>query len=363
MFPREGKNEMSVAKGLADAADRSLLDEVQAGIPVVERPFEELGSGLGLLGEEVMARLSRLKESGVIRQISAIFDTPSLGYRSALVAARVSEAGFARAVEVINSHPGVSHNYRREHEFNLWYTVAVSPVSLLGLDATIGMLHRLSGAESTRPLPTMKLYKIGVRFRMGDGSGRAGAASPPAFTGTSRKVVAPPVAGDIPLIRSLQEDLDLVEEPFVRMAAGLGISFGDLRDRVERMKASGLMRRFSAVLRHRKAGYAANAMGVWSVPDGGDKACDRAGEIFASFDEVSHCYRRPRYPDWPYDLFTMVHGRSREECGDVLARMAAASGLEPPLALYSTEEFKKVRVRYFEDAERRWEEEHAANAV
>jgi DNA-binding Lrp family transcriptional regulator len=138
-----------------DPVDAALLSQIQAEIPVVENPFAELGCKIGASEEQVIQRLQSLKSAGIIRQISAIFDTRSLGYESSLVAVRVGPTQVDEAAEIINQHPGVSHNYLRNHIFNLWYTIAVSPLSKLGLEKTVEILHRESGAESTRLLPTL----------------------------------------------------------------------------------------------------------------------------------------------------------------------------------------------------------------
>lgn len=335
-----------------DLADRTLLDLIQGAVPVSARPFADLGRECGLSEDEVIARLRRLKEERVIRQISAIFDTRSLGYASSLVAARIDPARLEAAVAIINNHPGVSHNYLRNHEFNLWYTIAVAPTSRLGLEETVAVLHRESGAESTRLLPTLRLFKIGVRFRLGGKGGRGGGK--PGYSETRRRDLAPLGAEDIAFVRAMQRDLPLVPEPFVEIADELGVTLADLRERHEEFLANGRMRRLAGVLHHRKAGFSANAMGVWAGPEDEDEL-QRLGTIMAGFDSVSHCYRRPSYPDWPYNLFTMVHGKSEEECEAVLAEIAEATGIEDRLALYSSREFKKVRVRYFTEEEAEWE--------
>ena len=142
--------------------DAQLLTVLQRAVPVVPHPFAVLGEPLGLSAAEVRGRLTSLKDNGLIRQISAIFDTRSLGYASSLVAARIDPDRVDAAAQIINRHPGVSHNYLRNHEYNLWYTIAVSPVSRLGLEKTVEILHAQSGAQATRLLPTLKLFKIEI---------------------------------------------------------------------------------------------------------------------------------------------------------------------------------------------------------
>jgi DNA-binding Lrp family transcriptional regulator len=153
-----------------NTVDAALLGVLQETVAFAVRPFADLGERCGMSEDEVLSRVKALKEEKVIRQVSAIFDTRRLGYASSLVAAKIAPEKLDAAVAAINSHPGVSHNYLRNHEFTLWYTIAVSPTSTLGLEKTVHILHRLSGAESTRLLPTLRLFKIGVlRRSRGDG--------------------------------------------------------------------------------------------------------------------------------------------------------------------------------------------------
>lgn len=341
-----------------DPARAVLLGLLQESIPFSPRPFEDLGKRCGLPEAGVIDHILALKQDKVIRQISAIFDTRSLGYASSLVAAKIAPEKLDAAVAVINSHPGVSHNYLRNHEFNLWYTIAVPPISSLGLEGTVNLLHRLSGAETTRLLPTLRLFKIGVRFDV-EGSARPDDQAAPAYTEANRTEARPLTDTEIRFVRLMQRDLPIVEQPFTALAGELGVSFDEAAAMHAAFLTSGRMRRFAAVLHHRKAGFGANAMGVWAGPQDAPEALRRTGEAMASFRAVSHCYQRPSYPDWPYNLFTMVHGKSEAECEQTLDAIAGATGITDRHALYSTKEFKKVRVRYFTEDEVAWEKAHA----
>jgi DNA-binding Lrp family transcriptional regulator len=340
-----------------DATDAALLGVLQESVPFTQHPFADLGKRCGLSEDETLARVKALKEAKVIRQISAIFDTRSLGYASSLVAAKIAPEKLDAAVAVINSHPGVSHNYLRNHELNLWYTIAVPPISKLGLEGTVDLLHKLSGAETTRLLPTLRLFKIGVRFDV-EGSAKPDDQSAPAYTEANRSEARPLTEKEIGFVRLMQRDIPLVAQPFVAVADELGISFDEAAAMHQDFLTSGRMRRFAAVLHHRKAGFGANAMGVWAGPQDDPEALIKLGETMAGFRAVSHAYQRPSYPDWPYNLFTMVHGKSEEECEQTLAAISEATGITDRHALYSTKEFKKVRVRYFTDEEMKWEQEH-----
>lgn len=338
--------------GNPDELDKRLLNLIQEDFPVVGRPYEALGQMLGTTGAEIIDRISRLRQQRIIRQISAIFDTRSLGYQSSLVAMRVDPARVDEAAEVVNSHPGVSHNYKRNHTFNLWFTVGVPATS--SLHGTIDRLHELARAESTRLLPTLKLFKIGVQLDM-EGKNDAAAKAEPTWSEARRGKPSEITPFDIRVIREFQVDLPLLDEPFTPMADRLGVGLDELLTHAEGMKDRGYMRRFAAVLHHREAGFKANAMGVWKVPKEREM---EVGPVMGSFRAVSHCYLRPTYPDWPYNIFTMVHGRSPSDCDKVIDAIAAETGINEHAMLYSTKQYKKVRLKYFTEELERWEEEH-----
>ena len=306
------------------------------------------------IGEaEALARVSRLVEQRIIREVTPIYDTRALGYSSMLVAAKVDAEYPHRAAEIINSHPGVSHNYLRDHEFNLWFTLAVEPDSALGLQGTLDVLQRLTGAESIRQLPTLKLFKIRMDLEMEKGTdalATAAEATEPAETEPQ-----PYDDVDIEVIRATQGKQPVVAEPYAEPAERLGMPVEALLAHMEGMIERRLLRRVAAILYHRRAGFSANGMGVWKVPE--DQIAE-LGPRMAAVRGVSHCYQRPTYPDWPYSVFTMAHGRSKEECDAILDSIAEMPGVEGRATLYSSTEFKKVRLLYFTDDFKRWEAEH-----
>lgn len=325
-----------------DITDKLLLNALQECVPLADRPFEILGNSLGLSEDETIKRIGRMK-AAAIRQISAIFDSRSLGYRSTLVAFEFSSEAIERGAAVVSRHPGVSHNYRRNHRFNLWFTLTLPGTE--SLEMVVEQLKLESGASCSIVLPTLRLYKIGVKL---DATGEKSAIRKEKGSvvhGLKDALLISPL--EKTAVRVLQRDLPLVERPFQQLLQkhGEGLVQEELFAIAKGFIDRGIMRRFSAVLRHRTAGYPANAMGVWVVPE------DRIEEIgcqIAEFAAVSHCYQRPSYPpDWPYNLFSMVHGHSVEECNSILETIAAQTGLTNYARLYSTKEYKKVRVKYF----------------
>jgi DNA-binding Lrp family transcriptional regulator len=341
--------------------DRELLNAVQWDFPLEPRPFAALGERLGLSEPEVRERITAVKAAGVLRQLSAIFDTRALGYDSSLVAAQIDPDRIDDAAARISEHPGVSHNYKRNHAFNLWYTIAVPPGE--SLDEHLDVLHRESGAIVTRKLPTLRLYKIGVKLDMtGQTAADAKAEVSEHERPERREHMDAPVLSELEIaaIRVVQEDLPLVERPFAAYGEEIGASEDQVLDLLASFKARKLMRRFAAVMNHRSAGFKANAMGVWAVPE---DQLDELGPQMAGFALVSHCYRRPTYPDWPYSVFTMVHGKSARECEATIAAVRAETGVDDYALLWSVKEYKKTRVRYFTAEWDGWRAAHLASSA
>ncbi|MDQ3850744.1 MAG: Lrp/AsnC family transcriptional regulator [Actinomycetota bacterium] len=338
-----------------DELDRRLLNLMQGRFPLQVRPYAAVAAEAQVGEEEVLRRVQRLLDERIIRQVTPIYDTRALGYGSMLVAAKVDPEHPWRAAKVINSHPGVSHNYLRNHEFNLWFTIAVEPDSRLGLQGTLDVLQERTGAASIRQLPTLKLFKIRMDLEM-QADTRALASEGVAQAPAQLQGV-PYDELDRQVVRATQGDLPVVPEPYAPAAARLGMGQVELLEHLAEMRERGILRRVAAILYHRRAGFSANGMGVWSVPD---ERIEELGPRMASFRGISHCYQRPTYEDWPYSIFTMAHGRSKEECDAILDAIAEEFAITERATLYSSTEFKKVRLLYFTDDFKRWEAEHGA---
>jgi DNA-binding Lrp family transcriptional regulator len=321
-----------------DEADKRLMNLLQTSFPLDPDPFALIASEAAMELSDVIARTQRLLEGRIIREITPIFDTRALGYESMLVAAKVDSENPQRAAAIVNSHPGVSHNYLRTHDFNLWFTIATPPDSELG------------------QLPTLTLFKINMNLEMEKGTDALAAAvdaSPP------RELDAQPYdEHDVAVIRALQGPMAAVERPYDEPAAELGMSTADLLEHLRGMVDRKILRRVAAILYHRRAGFSANGMGVWKVPEG---EIMEVGARMASFRGISHCYQRPTYEDWPYSVFTMAHGRSKEECDAILDSIAEGCGMGPDdrATLYSSTEYKKIRLHYFTEDYAAWEAEHS----
>src|SRR5689334_19391977 len=237
------------------------MNLLQSSFPLDPEPFALVASEADLELDDVLARTQRLLENRIIREITPIFDTRALGYESMLVAAKVDAENPQRAARIVNAHPGVSHNYLRTHDFNLWFTIATPPDSELGLHGTLEALMAETGAESMRELPTLTLFKINMNLEMEKGTEALAStveAAPP------RELEPQPYdERDIAVIRALQGPMEAVERPYDAAAEEVGISTDALLEHLGTMVDRKLLRRVAAILFHRRAGFSANGMGVW----------------------------------------------------------------------------------------------------
>ena len=323
-----------------DQRDRELLGALQGEIPLVSTPFAVLGQMIDMSEKEVIKRTERLKRDGIIKQIAAQFDTRALGYRSCLVAARVNPDRIDDCAGAVSAHPGVTQNYRRNHDLNLWFTIAVAPSSRLGLDKTIEILAEEAECDTVRPLPTLKTYK-------GSGSDSEHDVHPE---------FSMPSTAEIETVRLLQRDIPLQPRPFEALSRTAGIGADEILAAARTLLVRGQMRKFTASITARKPGFSASAMGVWVVPQ--DKA-DELGTQMSQNRAVSHCYLRPVYDDWPYNLYTIVHGRSIDECESIINDIAIDTGVSEKQALYPTREYKKAKLAFFAPEAEEWEAAHA----
>ena len=332
-----------------DTLDKEILNEIQWIFPLVSQPYHEIAKKFDISTDVVKKRLTNLKQTGILRQLSAIFDTRRLGYKSSLVALEIEPDKLDYVAHQINRHPGVSHNYERNHQFNLWFTLAVPPG--FDLKTEVDKFSKLEGIKKIRLLPTIQLFKIGVKLDMIDEKKHE--VKPTEEKKKINNVKFVPSEKDKEFIRELQKDLEIVDRPFLNTAQKLGITEEELFQKLKHYEDIGVMRRFAAILRHRDAGFIANGMIVWKVPD--DRITE-VGETLGSFPQVSHCYQRPVYNDWPYNVFSMIHCKSKDEAKNMAKEIQKVIHVDEYNILFSAREFKKTRVEYFVEHDFKLEE-------
>ncbi|MDO8472615.1 MAG: AsnC family transcriptional regulator, partial [Dehalococcoidia bacterium] len=312
------------------SSDRELLNLLQEEFPLTKDPFAVLGRRIGVSEDEALRTTKRLHQTGLVRAISGIFDPAGIGYRSTLAAMHVDYFRQEEAAAVISAHPGVSHNYARDHYYNIWFTLSLPAEQ--SADDVISALAESAGVVACLNLPALRVFKLRVFFDMSEGGTDEGDV--PVNSGISKvRNLYELAADDKRVVKQLCQDLPLVASPFEMLAERSGMGFEDFMARAVRLKESGAMRRLSAVLRHRKAGFVANGMTCWKASP--DEIVEAAGKA-CSRKEISHCYERRTAPDWPYSLFAMIHGRTRDECKAVAESVSRDVGLTGYLQLFSS---------------------------
>ncbi|MFQ5987229.1 MAG: AsnC family transcriptional regulator [Dehalococcoidia bacterium] len=322
-----------------DLVDKRLLNAIQARFPLTPKPFSEIGERLDIAEDEAMRRVERLREGGIIRSIRAIFNSRSLGYRSTLAAMQVAPEHLDEVADVISRHPGVSHNYARDHLYNLWFVLTIPQTWNLGDE--VDRLTRMTKAGAVITLPTLRTFKISVYWDLLEDTLRADQGSPHP---TAQEEAIVLTNSEIEAIRALQDDLPLTAEPFHELAKRFGMDAEPLLELARGFVERGIMRRYSAILDHYRVGFKANAMGCWIVPR---PLVDQVGRGIASFSRVSHVYERETTEDWPYNMFAMIHDSSREECEGLARKISEHTGVWGYSLLHSVKEYKKQGIRYF----------------
>lgn len=333
-----------------DKTERQLLNIVQGEFPIDSHPYLVLGKSLNISEEEAFRHILKLYDQGIIRRMGGVFDSRRLGYYSTLCAAKVPPDRIDGLAVILNKITGVTHNYLRDHTYNMWFTL-IAP-SRAAVETTLKKLRELSGVNEIYSLPALRLFKIRVDFDFESGEGEWD--WPGKDEQADPQVIPAPATDEKSgldlseetraLVRALQLDLPHDMRPFDRLAEELGWTEEQVLSGTRDLMACKAIRRFGAVLRHQRAGFVANAMGVWKVDD---VNAAKTGETMAKFKEVSHCYQRPILPDWPYNLYTMIHGRTPEDCRNAMRKISEITGIKDFDMLFSKAELKKSSMLYF----------------
>ena len=332
-----------------DISDR-LAHAIQTAVPLVPEPFRQLAGSLDLPPRIVLQQLRQWCDSKKLREISAVLEGQALGHDSALVAAEVPVRRLDEVVALINEHPMVSHNYLRDHRYNVWFTLSVPEA--MGLDRTLDILSSVTGVRFY-VLRRTATFKIGVRFRLDS---------------LANDTPAVPLASPDPLdpdrrqqnmLRALQRPLPIEPRPFQQLAREAGVTEEALLEFAS-AHLGGVVRRYVGTFYHRRLGVRANGMAVWRAPE---ESLHEAGAVLAQCARVSHCYARNTVEGFPYNLYSMLHGPDEASVRREAANLSDRTGLTDFLVLFSQQEFKKCRLRYFQPELDRWWRERTGQEV
>jgi DNA-binding Lrp family transcriptional regulator len=333
-------------RGGLDDIDATLIDEYQSGFPVRERPFAAVGSALGVSEAEALRRVRALRERGVFRRFGAVLNPPVIG-SSTLAAVQAPDDRFDEVAAVINDYRQVNHNYRRDHAWNMWFVVTAG--SRERRDEILADIEARTGCE-VLVLPMLTDYYIDLEFPVVNDDRFARESLSETTVSATR--ISEDATGDLTpmeaaLLVEIQDGFPLSETPYRDIATAIDAPVDDVIAAVERLLADGCIKRIGCVVNHIVTGFDANCMVVWDVPDAD---LDDRGTAVGSLPYVTLCYHRPRRPEqeWPYNLFTMIHGRDPAAVDEKIDELAADHLPFTHERLYSTETLKQTGARYDE---------------
>lgn len=321
-----------------DELSRRLINHYQGGIPIVERPFASMAAYLDCDEDSLISTINSLLDEGLLSRFGPMYNSSCMGGGLTLSAMSVPEERYDRVAELVNSLPEIAHNYRREHDLNMWFVIATETPE--GISKAIDTIEQLTGIPVYNFPKTQEFY-LGlwlVLERQGNVTTRS--IDVPA---NNNELVIDEL--DRTLIRATQKGLPLVRSPYSEIAAQCDCDTETVMTRFHRMLDSGVLRRIGAVPNHYRLGLRSNGMSVWSIREDRLKIL---GDKIGTLDFVSHCYERPRHlPLWPYNLFAMVHGHNPEEVNHKVNQIADLVGADCDQhdVLFSSRILKKSGLR------------------
>jgi DNA-binding Lrp family transcriptional regulator len=330
-----------------DKLDKKLLQVLQDEFPVEESPWAEIGKKLGISGEEALSRSQRLHSDGVIRKLRTILNAQKLGHcQSTLMAMKVPDEQMKKVVSIVNEYTGVTHNYQREHDFNLWFTVtACGDTDLRSTVEEIKIRTEIPESDIL-DLPTTRLFKIDVRFNFTDSDGKGIPTKTTVNTNTTStngNITTNSLNEiDRAVLHITQDGIPLENEPFASIATETGMSQEQVVAVFKKLLESGVIKRLGISVNQRTVGIVANAVVAWKVPQ---DQVERVGSMVSSYKEITHCYERITIPGkWEHNLFTVLHGYDRKSVEEFAKKMSEAIGIRDYLVLFSNEQFKRTSI-------------------
>lgn len=320
--------------------EQALLNDYQRDFPLQSTPFALIAKENNTDTGTILQLLNKLRKTDLITRVGPVFRPNTIGV-STLAAMKIPENKLVAVAKLVNNYPEVNHNYEREHAYNLWFVVTASDQQ--HLENTLLSIEKLTGIAVMR-LPLVREHHIDLGFKMplhGKETSPVVRKHLSPTTTTVRHSTQPDDALQQQLIDEFQSGLPLVERPYAEIAQKLGIDEQEVMRRIEIMLTTGVIRRMGVVVRHHELGYHANAMLVWDVPD--DRV-NEVGEQLSAVDCITLCYQRPRHlPHWPYNLFTMIHGKERQSVEQRIEEIVQQYGLSdtPRATLFSLRRFKQ----------------------
>lgn len=311
--------------------DTGILPYIQTGFPVIEQPFAEIAAKTGKSENEIITSIQSLIDNGIIRAFGPVFEAKKLGYTSTLAAVKIDTHRLPELAAVMLDINEITHNYVRNNELNMWFTITV--ISQEFIDLIIKWVEKFPGVEKIISLPSEKVFKINAVW----------GAEESDVTIADTMIEIPPFDDfEKSLVRTLQKGFPIESRPFAAIAAEIESDETTVINKIKSWTEKGVIRRFGARLNHRRIGYSNNILAAWKT-----KSPLELGEKFSKLSYVSHCYMRTPHNDWPYAIYTMIHSKSAQEGLGYLREMTEMSSGATPVALKTLYELKKTTMKYF----------------
>lgn len=329
---------MLVQQLLLEEQKNQLAKFIQKNFPITERPYHELANRLNVDYKIIMNQIEEWYSSKSLREISAIMEGEVLGYESALVCGTIKEEDLDQVVNILKDHPTITHLYLRNYSINLWFTISVPKD--IGIEQHLQALTNLTG-YTFYPLRRTQTFKIGVNFDLFKKINQTEKQNLPS------KIQSYPeeelTESVKQTIRAIQTPLPLAERPFQTLAKQYDLEENEIINFLIK-SPYGCIRKYVATFHHRNLGVSYNAMTVWTIPE---HFLTEVGNQLAEFPEVSHCYARTTIPEFPYNLYSMIHGPDEETVKYIVEKISHKLNIQDYLILYSPIEYKKTRLKYF----------------
>ncbi|MBF0380825.1 MAG: Lrp/AsnC family transcriptional regulator [Magnetococcales bacterium] len=326
-----------------DAISRSIINSLQIGFPLSQRPFADVAAGLDISEFILITRLQSMLSHGFLTRFGPLFNAEQMGGGLTLAAIAVGDDEFDKMADIVNAMPEVAHNYARDHTLNMWFVLATETAD--GIQASVDKIEKQTGHKVFN-LPKLEEYRLGFKLKLGkDDSIDTVPLEVSSYLKVGEDSDLEPTKEERAIITATQEGLPLIPNPYEDVANSLGMTEQQLINHLTKMLERGWIRRIGVVPNHIRLGLKGNGMSVWNIPDDRIKA---VGEKISTLGYVSHCYKRPRdLPEWAYNLFVMVHGRDRSivsERVDDIAKMLGDDNRGHEI-LYSSKILKKSGMR------------------
>ncbi len=327
-----------------DAVDAAIIDGYQSGFPITHRPFRTVGDALDITETDALQRVSQLLDTNIFRRFGAVLNPPVIG-ASTLAAIQAPDDEFDALAAIINDYRQVNHNYRRDHAWNMWFVITAG-----SLDTRNSILRDIEDRTgcAVLNLPMVTDYYIDLEFPVvnRDRFARPSTTTTPV---TATRIPETAAANLSPLDRDvlleIQNGFPLTPTPYDDIATAIKEPRETVIAAIDNLAANGCIKRIGCVVNHVTTGFDANCMVVWDVPDDDRDAC---GEAAGARPEVTLSYHRPRRPDhdWPYNLFTMIHGRDTDAVDTQIDALATDIIPYDHERLYSTTTLKQTGAHY-----------------